>query len=329
MAWSASVYAGIDGGSLVDTGPQRNLSEPQNLSDSKSDLYLPGPASKGFPLQHSPSALLKNRTRSVRLRNAAKSRDAASEALSFAAIAHKNDPARGLSDVSGSFSETVHAIDAVARERRRIARDLHDHAGQYFVGIMLRLAALERRATDETVRASLHDLCTTVTRFGDELKAIYAGERCGVPRGCGLVAALANMSSQWEREVGIEVRFDCRLAECTDLDDATAEAVFRVVQEALTNVAKHALQASRVNVHLGLEDQMLKLVVEDDGLGTRPQAGPCSRSTRQHYGIVGMRERVAELGGHLEVGRLATKGMRLVATLPISKSADEPVGAVQ
>jgi len=318
MVWSASVYAGMGGGSLVNTGPHRSLSESQGLSDSKSDLYLPGPASKGFP-----SALSKSRARPGRSINAA------NDVHSFATIAYPNDATLEPRKASENHSETVHAIDAVARERRRIARDLHDHAGQYFVGIMLRLAALERHATDQTVRATLRDLCTTVSRFGDELKAIYAGERCGVPRGCGLAAALANMASQWEREVGIAVHFDYGLTDCGDLDDATAEAVFRVVQEALTNVAKHAAQASRVSVRLRLEHQMLRLEIEDDGLETRPQPGPCGSSARQRYGIVGMRERITELGGHFEVGRLTTKGTRVAATLPIVKSAQEPIGAVQ
>ena len=317
MAWNASVYAGMDGGSLVDTGPHRSPSEAQGLSNSKSDLYLPRPTSKGFS-----SKLSKTRARSGRSRNAA------NEAPSFTAIAHPSDAALAPRKASETPSETVHAIDAVARERRRIARDLHDHAGQYFVGIMLRLAALERHATDQAVRATLHDLCTTISRFGDELKAIYAGERCGVPRGCGLAAAIANMASQWEREVGIAVHFDYELTDCGHLDDATAEAVFRIVQEALTNVAKHAAQASRVNIRLRL-DHVLRLEIDDDGLGTRPHPGPCGSSAQQRYGIVGMRERVTELGGHFEVGRLTTKGTRVAATLPIGKSAQEPVSTVQ
>jgi signal transduction histidine kinase len=318
MAWNASVYAGMDGGSLVDGGPHRSPSEAQGLSDSKSDLYLPRPVSKGFS-----STLSKNRVRS------GWSRSETNEAHSFTAIAYPNDATLEPRKASENLSETVHAIDAVARERRRIARDLHDHAGQYFVGIMLRLAALERHTTDQTVRATLHDLCTTISRFGDELKAIYAGERCGVPRGCGLATALANMISQWEREVGIAAHLDCGLTDCGDLNDATAEAVFRVVQEALTNVAKHAVQASRVNVRLRLDDQMLRLEIEDDGLGTRPQPGPCGSRARQRYGIVGMRERVTELGGHFEVGNLTTKGTRVAATLPIAKSTQEHTGAVQ
>lgn len=211
--------------------------------------------------------------------------------------------------------------DLCAPERKRIARDLHDHAGQYFVGIMLRLAALELLATDCHLRESLRELHATVIRFRDDLRAICAGQQCGVPRGNALMTALAHLIPQWEQEVGIAARLDQDVEGSGEFDDATAEAVFRVVQEALTNVAKHASQASQVNISLHLKPQlgrrMLTLEIEDDGLAkaapeksSRSGMEPCS-------GIAGMRERVAEVGGSFEVRQQMGKGTSVVAMIPI------------
>ena len=222
--------------------------------------------------------------------------------------------------------------ELAARDRRRIARGVHDHAGQYFVGIMLRLAALELLANDHDLRAALRELHTTVAKFRDELRAICAGERCGVPSGSSLMAALADLIPQWEREVGIAARFDREVLDSGELDDETAEVIFRVVQEALTNVAKHASQASQVSVRLHLKRQldrrMLSLEIEDDGLARSAQEAPCP-TVGPHNGIIGMRERVAELGGHFDVRHRVGKGTRVVAMIPVDKLAKDPYGAEQ
>ena len=215
--------------------------------------------------------------------------------------------------------------ELVQRERQRRARDVHDHAGQYFVGIMLRLAALELLTTDRNVRDSLRELHTTVAKFRDELRAICAGERCGVPSGNLLMAALADLIPKWEQEVGIAARFDGEIKDLGELDDATAEAIFRVVQEALTNVAKHASYASQVSVSLRLKQQLkqriLSLEIEDDGIA-KPGLRKDRRWNGEHHGgLVGMRERVAELGGHFDVCHQDGQGTRLVAMIPIDRFA--------
>jgi signal transduction histidine kinase len=226
-----------------------------------------------------------------------------------------------------SLSLTAQATDAVAQERLRIARDLHDHVGQQFVGIKMRLAALELHATDHAQRHLLRELQDTITRVSDEVSAICAGERCGVPGGGSLVSALEDLILRWAHEVGITARFRRQLRNCRKLDDATAEAVFHIVQEALTNVAKHAAQASLVKVHLWLEAQMLKLEIEDDGLTAPAKPTPPRRGVRAHCGIVGMRERVTELGGQFAVRHLRGKGTRVMATFPMGEPRTGRAGA--
>jgi NarL family two-component system sensor histidine kinase LiaS len=205
-----------------------------------------------------------------------------------------------------------------------MVRDLHDHAGQYFVGIMLRLAALELLTTDCNLLASLRELHTTVIRFRDDVRAICAGQRRGVPRGNALMTALAHLIPQWEQEVGIAARFDQDVEDSSEFDDATAEAVFRVVQEALTNVAKHASHASQVSISLHLKPQlehrMLRLEIEDDGLAKASAKGSSrSAAKRACSGIAGMRERIAELGGSFEVRQQMGKGTSIVAMIPINQ----------
>lgn len=211
--------------------------------------------------------------------------------------------------------------ELVARERQRMARDLHDHAGQYFVGIMLRLAALELLATDCNLRDSLRELHSTVIRFRDDVRAICAGQRRGVPRGNSLMTALAQLIPQWEQEVGIAARFDQDVEDSGEFDDATAEAVFRVVQEALTNVAKHASDASQVSISLRLNPQldrrMLRLEIEDDGLAKATPKEKSHSAARVCSGIAGMRQRIAELGGNFEIRREMGKGTSVVAMIPI------------
>ena len=311
----------VDEGPVADSGPRRNLSGSLDLSKSETDPYLPRSGSKGFLRQYGPYGS------GSRLRLALTG-DAASKTLTF--VQPPIDAVQpDIGEDARTLSETIHVVDAVARERRRIARDLHDHAGQYFVGIMLQLAALERHITDQTLRSSLHDISETVTRLGDELKSIYAGERCGVPSGYSLVSALANLISRWEREVGMVVHFNHRMTDCSDLDDATAEAVFRIVQEALTNVAKHAAQASRVSVRLRMKSHRLVLEIEDDGPAMCSQQKTSPQSARQHYGILGMRERVEELGGNFAVNHQKGKGTLVVVTIPLDRPANAPIGALQ
>ena len=87
--------------------------------------------------------------------------------------------------------------DAIRQERRRISRDLHDHAGQYLVGIMLRLTALEQISSDPSVRGAFAQIRQLLSRFGDELAAISAGELRGVPLSGELIPALAELAGQW------------------------------------------------------------------------------------------------------------------------------------
>ncbi|WP_159587186.1 sensor histidine kinase [Chelativorans xinjiangense] len=237
--------------------------------------------------------------------------------------------AEGKSPTCSSHSRIPAAVRrAVKRERLRIARDIHDHVGQYLVGIMLRLAALEYRFAEPTLRSSLRELRSIMARFGEELKVVSAGERCGVPCGNELLPALKKLFGDWERETGIRIDFECRAESGVETRDATAEVVYRVVQEALTNVAKHARGASWVKVRLCLAARSLHLCIEDDGPSPCVVPAVVRRSLRGN-GIAGMCERLAEVGGKLEIHRLPQKGIGLRINIPLMEGANRALGSTQ
>ncbi|WP_274628681.1 sensor histidine kinase [Arvimicrobium flavum] len=310
MAW-ASVNAGsTDGQDDESSLLERN-------SEHRSEGYLVRRSPKGFTRQFR-LPLAKSRTR---------------PAQSKASASDVPLPQRDRVDpIHSRASDRIELrpeppVDAVERERQRIARDLHDQAGQYFVGIMMRLSALEMQTADQALLASLQEIGDMVSHFGDELRTICAGQRVGVPSGRELFPALEQLTARWEHDVGIPVWFDPRQEDCREVDDAVAEAVYRVVQEALTNIAKHASNASRVNVRVQLKSDILDLEVQDNSHSNpRP---PSSRMVdqRDHCGIAGMQARVAEVGGQLNVKRSKKRGTSVVATIPM-RACETPTVAV-
>ena len=209
----------------------------------------------------------------------------------------------------------THADDPVARERQRIARDLHDNAGQYLVGIALRLKALELTAEDHTFRESITDIRGMLSRFGEELRATCSGNRGGIPNAASLISALDSLVSEWQRDTGIPVFFEHEVKEGTGFDDDEAEAVFRIVQESLTNVAKHAAAASRVDIRLRVTRSRIRLEVADNSIKKEALSDTYCCIQSGGKGISGMRERVSELGGQLWVRHTAGKGAQLVAII--------------
>lgn len=223
----------------------------------------------------------------------------------------------GAGDGKAPFLEYFIVEIAVDQARRRLARDIHDHAGQYLVAARFQLAALEQRATDRSLRSSLAELRMILDRFGEELRAVSTGQSIDVPQGCQLRSALSNLVGQWEHDVGIPVSFLLDLPDSFEPDDVVAEVVFRVAQEGLTNVAKHAPDASAVHISLQSTQQDLKLTIEDDGPGLPALSDGFPGSAVKGTGIDGMRERLKELGGRLVIRSTVGAGTHLISTIPL------------
>jgi signal transduction histidine kinase len=205
-------------------------------------------------------------------------------------------------------------------ERRRIARDLHDEFGQQLSAVTLRLAELKRGVGRRSGFAEQLAALEALTRQLDqELEQIIGRLRPTALDDLGLVAALDNYIRQWAAESGIACSLHTNGVEMGDMTSEIETAVYRIVQEALNNVVKHA-QATHATVLLDRSAGRVSLIVEDDGLGfdVEEQLGG-----QQRFGVTGMRERALLLGGELEIESTHGTGTTVVARIPLPPRCEE------
>jgi two-component system sensor histidine kinase UhpB len=184
-----------------------------------------------------------------------------------------------------------HALEAQEAERLRIARGLHDEVGQVLTGVLLQLDSL---TTDGDRDAQVAETKQAVRQALEEVRRIARELRPEVLEQLGLTSALTELSRRFADQTGIQVRPS--FAEgLPQLSDSSELAVYRVAQESLTNVARHA-QASRVVIALEPGPRSMVLRVSDDGKGI-----PGDADVKGHGGLRGMRERALLVGGALAV----------------------------
>jgi signal transduction histidine kinase len=212
-----------------------------------------------------------------------------------------------------------HLLRAQEEERKRISRELHDETGQALMVIRLYLGMLENSLPARTAKAKVRETLEVVDRTIEGIRRIISKLSPLVLQELGLSAAIRKEAKEVAKGTGIRVRV--HVANENDRFAPEAEtAVYRVVQEALHNVAKHA-QAKTVNINLTRENDLVKLSVQDDGVGItiRPDA-------RGHsFGLAGIKERVASLGGSVAVQTELGKGTRLDIVVPAWPLASELV----
>jgi signal transduction histidine kinase len=194
-------------------------------------------------------------------------------------------------------------IGAQEQERRRIARELHDGVGQDLAGLALGLEALQR--SPGTIEVA--DLKQLARSTAQQIRELIIDLRPRVLDDLGLGAALRWLAQ--ERHPNLDVELEVELDR--QLPSPVETAIFRIVQEALTNVERHA-QAGEARLRVWTADGQVRAVVEDNGRGFDPgrEAGG--------FGIVGMRERAEQLGGRLQVRSDSPAGTRVEAVLPLA-----------
>src|SRR6478609_2056794 len=218
--------------------------------------------------------------------------------------------------VAVELSQRV-ARDAVRRvvqaqelERQRLAHELHDETGQALTSILLGLKPLEEALADHPARAALAELREQVVSALQNVRRLAVELRPAVLDDFGLVAALERLTEAFAEQTGIRVDFHSALGE-RRLPPEVETALYRVVQESLTNIAKHA-NARSVSISLARRDSAVAAVIEDDGAGFDP------RLVREGgVGLLGMRERLALLDGRLEIESRPGAGTTLVAEVPL------------
>jgi signal transduction histidine kinase len=200
-------------------------------------------------------------------------------------------------------------VEAQELERRRLARELHDETGQALTSILLGLKGLEERFDDPESRAATAELRELVVSTLQDVRRLAVELRPSALDDFGLVAALERLATSFTEQSGIAVDFQTSLGG-ERLSGEVETALYRIVQESLTNVVKHA-RARRVSILLTRKSGSIKAVIEDDGQGFDPAEG-----TLEGFGLVGMRERLALLGGRLQVESGGEAGTTIAAEVP-------------
>jgi signal transduction histidine kinase len=205
-------------------------------------------------------------------------------------------------------------LRAAETERLRIARELHDETGQVLTAIKLELAELERLvAGSPTGTAAARRASDLTGRALESIRATARGLRPAVLDDLGFVPALRTLAEEFAGRTGVAV--DLRAAPLDRKPGPEVQvALYRVLQEALTNVARHAA-AARVEIVVGVESGEVVLVVRDDGRGFDPDRATAPGDAR--YGLAGMKERVVGAGGRFTMSSAPGRGSRLEARLPL------------
>jgi PAS domain S-box-containing protein len=226
---------------------------------------------------------------------------------------------RGQAEIERSRAQlaelSAHVETVKEKERMRIARELHDDLGGNLTAIKMSLALIARhRGADETVLAEkLQYVDSLVDRTIEAVHRISADLRPSI-LDLGIVAAIKWQAREFEKQLGIPCEVSTNKKE-VELDSDYATALFRIFQEALTNIGKHA-KATKVGVHLARSNRSISLEVTDNGRGI----AATDRLKPKSFGIRGMEERANALGGRLNVASAADGGTVVTIKIPLTAS---------
>ncbi|TXN81282.1 ATP-binding protein [Methylobacterium sp. WL8] len=217
--------------------------------------------------------------------------------------------------------------EAQENEQRRIARELHDQVGQTVTGLSLGLKGLERllEADDTSTEAGrqIRWLQTLAGEIGRDIHRAAVDLRPTALDDLGLHEALATLLREWGQRHGVRADLEF-LGEPVRLPAAAESAVYRIVQEALTNVLKHA-RADTVSVSVEHRPEEVRVIIEDDGVGFDPEAVPPPPADgsppKPRLGLSGIRERLSLLDGALTLEASPSVGTTLFIRIPVPQAA--------
>lgn len=213
---------------------------------------------------------------------------------------------------------SARVLEAREEEKAHIARELHDELGQLLTALKMDLGWLrERIPADSGLAPRAEEMGTLLDRTVAATRRISADLRPLMLDDLGLAEASAWLVEDFAKRSGLSCQIDVP-EELPELSKGVATAVYRAVQESLTNIARHA-EAKSAWVMLAFIDGAIHVEIEDDGRGISPEDLAKSRS----LGLKGMRERIAFLGGSLEIARAPRGGTRLRLRVPVRGLAAE------
>ncbi len=230
------------------------------------------------------------------------------------------DRLKASSDQLRALSASLQS--AREKEATRIARQVHDELGGILTGLRWELEAFEKtihEPADAARMKAMQDKLASMLGLTDTtinvVRRIASELRPSILDDLGLMEAIEWQAEQFQARTGIECRCDCAL-QSIPLGDFESTAVFRVVQEALTNIIRHA-QATQVGICLRIEEGSLILMVTDNGRGITPE----ERLSRSSLGLLGMQERAHLIGAHMEIAGQKGAGTTLRLCVPLALEA--------
>jgi signal transduction histidine kinase len=207
---------------------------------------------------------------------------------------------------------TAHLQHIREEERKRIGREIHDELGQQLTAIKMDVAWLDKKMPEaETVfKTKLKNIIELLDGSNKSIRRILSELRPGILDDYGLLDALEWLGNQFTANTGVPLNFTA--AEKNFKSSApVVTCIFRVYQEALTNITKYA-KATKVLTSLSIEDGIICVRIEDDGKGFTPELV----QTHKSFGLLGMKERVLSLGGTFELNSAAGTGTKIAIKLP-------------
>jgi PAS domain S-box-containing protein len=206
----------------------------------------------------------------------------------------------------------AHLQDIREEERKSIGREIHDELGQTLTAIKMDIAWINKQIADnEVLKEKLKNVNILLDRSNRSVRKILTQLRPGIFRSGGMLDAIGWLVEQFKETSSIEADFQCN-KDHAELPDGISTCIFRVIQEALTNITRYS-QASLVNCRLQIEEQFVQLVIRDNGVGFDIAAIPSHKS----FGILGMKERVLSSGGVFELKSEKGSGTEIRIRIPL------------
>lgn len=213
-------------------------------------------------------------------------------------------------------------VTAQEQERERISRELHDETGQALTALLVQLKLFERMPDMNAVSALAQDLRELVVQTLDEVRRLARDLRPSTLNDLGLVPTLDWYIKAYRQNTTLDVEFIVDVPEGARLMRLTELILYRVVQEALTNVVRHA-SAAHVSVRLEQDDKAVRLSIRDDGAGF--DVANTLNAQERSLGLLGMRERVELIGATLRLDSAPGKGTCLQVEVALNENVDEAV----
>lgn len=207
-------------------------------------------------------------------------------------------------------------VTAQEDERQRLARELHDQAGQTLTNILIRIKTVEHKSQDEKIKHDLSVLMDTVSDAIEQIRELSYDLRPPALEHFGLGTALQSLAADMAHQNNLTVEFDGEME--GNIPSECAVTLYRIFQEAMTNIVRHA-GAKHISIELAQRQQIAYMRVEDDGCGFDPDQITMYDGKR-HLGLISMNERAELFGGRLKMQSAVGEGTCLEVFLPIPSS---------